>query len=238
MRHRRITLATVLFVSVVSLGALYSAGQEKLPPVTQLAPDRENFTEVREVILDSSEQQGYRVFDFDTVRSIEVPEELQKFQYTAARREQFQVWTRQQGGDVCYYQWDAEEFAKEAPEAYRAAERTPDFFGGIVLGLPRIMKGPWLIRGSKEFVPWQSLHFSQLRLVPVAEQAFDTMTAGEVMEIVDSQETLNHEKSVRTDYPGTYAFRTAAGAAGMLQISGPTDSGRKVSLRYRLVQQQ
>lgn len=231
IRHRRIAV-TVFVFSVAGLGALFCAAED-----VPLDPASETFTAVREVILDSSDQQGYRVFDLDKARSIEVPEELQKFQYAAARRDQFEGWMRQQGGDVCYYQWDAADFAKEAPEEYAAARRTPDFFSGVVLRRLGEMNWSRIFRGSKEFVPWHSLHFSQLKLVPVAGQALDTMTVGEVAQVLDGQEAMNHEKSNRTDLPGTYAFRTADGASGILQITGPSDAGRKVALRYKLVQQ-
>lgn len=195
----------------------------------------DTFGSIREVVLDSNDPEGFHAFDLDSGTAVVSPGELRNFQYSDSRRLEFEQWTRQRGGDAYYYQWDATEFESRASAEAQVVRKTRGFFDGAFFAPQRHPFRSWIFGSRGPVGPWQALHWSRLTALPISEQAFERMTASELYRLLEGRELINHEKSVRSDLPGTYAFRTADGATGILQMQGQEDKGRKLRIRYKLV---
>jgi hypothetical protein len=131
------------------------------------------------------------------------------------------------------------------PESVGGAGKCLDLATGVLLDLP----GP--AATGTNLAAWMRLHGGDLLAVDGRLQGPDLAASGRPPSDWDAMTPDQIEPCLRwtvgaqvrpallhpyRDTPSTWAFRTAKGQLGLLQITSPTDNPRGVTVRYKLVQ--
>jgi len=131
------------------------------------------------------------------------------------------------------------------PESARGVGKCLDLVTGVLLDLP----GP-AVTGTN-LAAWLRLHGGDLLAVNAMLQGPDLAVSGRPPSDWDAMQPDQIEPCLRwtvgsqvrpatlypyRDLPSTWAFRTAKGQLGLLQITGRTENPTELTIRYKLVQ--